>query len=219
MLLVTMTVTRHSTHCTCCAACWHITDSHCCCSMGLEPLAPASPVINPWAGSAKVSASSILPPSEHTARSRRLTMEDEGDRANEDLKKKDERRQQKLLMKNKSIAEQAKAGASDALMVIQKIITEMPPALLQSAEEKHKSNPYNVRIDVNEIAERMEEVAKANDKMMKRRKQVAKNSDDSEEEEEDDSPISNQTLQRASSPKTGQGEFDDAVCVPCQNCS
>ena len=178
--------------------------------MGLEPLAPASPVINPWAGSAKVSASSILPPSEHTARSRRLTMEDESDRANEDLKKKDERRQQKMLMKNKSVAEQAKAGASDALMVIKKIITEMPPAVLQSAEEKHKSNPYNVRINVDEIAARMEEVAKADNVMMKRRKPVAKNSDDSEDEDEDDSGINNQTVQRSSSPKTGQGEVDDA---------
>jgi hypothetical protein len=179
--------------------------------MGLEPAAPASPVINPWAGSAKVSASAILPPSEHTARSRRLTMEDEGDRANEDLKKKDERRQQKLLMKNKSIAEQSKAGAVDAIAVMKRIITEMPPAVLQSAEEKHKSNPYNVRINVDEIAARMEEVTKADNKLMKRRKQIAKQSDESDEEEEDEIVVEKQ--QRSPSPAAG--EIETAHRIAC----
>jgi hypothetical protein len=160
--------------------------------MGIELQAPPSPVINPWLGSAKVSASAILPPSEHTARSRRLTMEDETDRVNEDLKKKDDRRQQKLLMKNKSVSDRAKAGQADALSVIKKIVTEMPPSVLVSAEEKHKSNPFNVRVDVSEIAARMEEVAKA-DKLSfpRRKKQTAKNSDDSDyDEDEVDAPTS-----------------------------
>lgn len=179
-------------------------------SMGLEPAAPASPVINPWAGSAKVSATAILPPSEHTARSRRLTMEDEGDRANEDLKKKDERRQQKLLMKNKSIADQAKAAAADAVAVMKKIITEMPPAVLLSAEEKHKSNPYNVRVNVEELAARMEEVAKADNKLMRgRRKQVAKNSDDDDDEDEDDQVAEPQSAQASSSPTMGGPPLDE----------
>ncbi len=119
-------------------------------------------------------------------------MEDETDRVNEDLKKKDDRRQQKLLMKNKSVSDRAKAGQADALSVIKKIVTEMPPSVLVSAEEKHKSNPFNVRVDVSEIAARMEEVAKA-DKLSfpRRKKQTAKNSDDSDyDEDEVDAPTS-----------------------------
>ncbi len=132
-------------------------------------------------------------------------MEDEGDRANEDLKKKDERRQQKLLMKNKSIADQAKAAAADAVAVMKKIITEMPPAVLLSAEEKHKSNPYNVRVNVEELAARMEEVAKADNKLMRgRRKQVAKNSDDDDDEDEDDQVAEPQSAQASSSPTMGE---------------
>jgi hypothetical protein len=118
-------------------------------------------------------------------------MEDENDRVNEDLKKKEDRRQQKLLMKNKSVSDRAKAGQADALSVIKKIVTEMPPSVLISAEEKHKSNPFNVRVDVSEIAARMEEVAKA-DKLSisRRKKQIVKNSDESDnaEDEDDASP-------------------------------
>ena len=52
-----------------------------------------------------------------------------GDRANEDLKKKEDRRQQKLLMKTKSFAPaEAKAGAGDVLAKIKRIVCEMPPS-------------------------------------------------------------------------------------------
>jgi hypothetical protein len=81
-------------------------------------------------------------------------MEDDGDRANEDLQKKEVRRQQKLLMKSKSVAEKARGGAGDAIGVIKKIVAEMPPVVMQTAEDKLKSNPMNVRVDVNEIAAR-----------------------------------------------------------------
>ena len=62
-------------------------------------------------------------------------MEDETDRVNEDLKKKDERRLQKKLMKGRSVSEQSKVGTTDSLMVIKKIVTEMPPVVLASAVE------------------------------------------------------------------------------------
>jgi hypothetical protein len=81
-------------------------------------------------------------------------MEDDGDRANEEFQKKENRRQQKLLMKSKSVAENARSGGGDSMFVIKKIVSEMPPAVLQTAEDKHKSNPLNVRVDVNEISAR-----------------------------------------------------------------
>ncbi len=59
-----------------------------------------------------------------------------------------------MLMKTKSIAEKAKSGGGDAIGVIKKIVAEMPPMVMQTAEEKLKSNPLNVRVDVNEIAAR-----------------------------------------------------------------
>ena len=62
-------------------------------------------------------------------------MEDETDRVNEDLKKKDERRLQKKLMKGRSVSEQSKLGTTDSLQVIKKIVTEMPPVVLASAVE------------------------------------------------------------------------------------
>ena len=58
------------------------------------------------------------------------------------------------VMKTKSIAEKAKSGGGDAIGVIKKIVAEMPPMVMQTAEEKLKSNPLNVRVDVNEIAAR-----------------------------------------------------------------
>lgn len=117
-------------------------------------------------------------------------MEDENDRANEDLKKKDERRQQKKLMKGRSVAEQSKVGTMDSLHVIKKIVSEMPPAVLASAEEKLKSNPFNVRVDVNEIDARMEEVSKAEKSLnTRRRQQTTKNSDDSDNEDDDDGVV------------------------------
>ncbi len=132
-------------------------------------------------------------------------MEDEGDRLNEDFKKKEDRRQQKLLMKNKSVADRAKASAEDALTIIKKIVTEMPPAVLVSAEEKHKSNPFNVRVDVNEIASRMEEVAKAEKTLKARRKQMAKLSDDSENEDDDEVVDDAPMMPSAPSLKSGEG--------------
>ena len=62
-------------------------------------------------------------------------MEDETDRVNEDLKKKDERRLQKKLIKGRSVSEQSKVGATDSLQVIENIVTEMPPVVLASAVE------------------------------------------------------------------------------------
>jgi hypothetical protein len=119
-----------------------------------------------------------------------LTIDDETDRANEDFKKKEDRRQQKLMMKNKLLAAETRKGAMDALVVIKKIVSEMPEAVLQSAEEKHKSNPFNVRINVDEVAARMEEVAQAERSLVRRRKQVVENSDDSENEEAIEQPPS-----------------------------
>jgi hypothetical protein len=81
-------------------------------------------------------------------------MEDDGDRANEEFQKKENRRQQKLLMKSKSVAENARGGVGDSMYVIKKIVSEMPPVVLQTAEDKHKTNPLNVRVDVNEISAR-----------------------------------------------------------------
>ena len=127
-------------------------------------------------------------------------MEDEGDRVNEDFKKKEDRRQQKLLMKNKSVADRA----NDALTIIKKNMTEMPPAVLLSAEEKHKSNPFNVRVEVDEIASRMEVVAKAEKTLKARHKQVAKLSDDSENED-DDEPVDD-TPMMPSAPSLKSGE-------------
>jgi hypothetical protein len=113
-------------------------------------------------------------------------MEDETDRVNEDLKKKDERRLQKKLMKGRSVSEQSKLGTTDSLQVIKKIVTEMPPVVLASAEEKLKSNPFNVRVDVNEIDARMEEVLKAEKSLnTRRRQQTTKNSDDSDDDDDD----------------------------------
>ena len=62
-------------------------------------------------------------------------MEDETDRVNEDLKKNDERRLQKKLIKGRSVSEQSKVGATDSLQVIKNIVTEMPPVVLASAVE------------------------------------------------------------------------------------
>jgi hypothetical protein len=62
-------------------------------------------------------------------------MEDETDRVNEDLKKKDERRLQKKLIKGRSVSEQSKVGATDSLQSIKNIVTEMPPVVLASAVE------------------------------------------------------------------------------------
>jgi hypothetical protein len=77
-------------------------------------------------------------------------------------------------------------------MVIKKIVTEMPPVVLASAEEKLKSNPFNVRVDVNEIDARMEEVLKAEKSLnTRRRQQTAKNSDDSDDDDDGDVVVAN----------------------------
>ena len=78
----------------------------------------------------------------------------------------------------------------DSLQVIKKIVSEMPPVVLASAEEKLKSNPFNVRVDVNQIDARMEEVSKAEKSLnTRRRQQTTKNSDDSDSEDDDDDVV------------------------------